>query len=1165
MADKKLKYTDIAEKNVMSPLTKQLEVVHKITQQNTKAIKEMAAALVKASKSMPVNTHGEYKDFADQVKKTAQATEALSASEKAMIKVEKDLAKARAEDAQALANKHELLRREKKALRDNAKAIADSGDAYEVLKKNLNEASIAYKRVLADVNATPEAVEAARKNFGKLDDAMRKINTAARDGRRDVGRYHLALEGENKSVKDAIINHFKLAKAYAAAKKEHKQNVKDFGNESAEAQKSQNVLLDLQERGAGGIGRLFKTLGKGTAIIGLVMGALTPLVSEFLKFSKVRQAVDTAKAAFIGFYKAIAYNDYNMFQKSIDNVAKLYEGIRMVARETAKLAKIEPLAAFYKLKFDNDNYSFKQREAYGNNYLTYLRSAQASERAIERENLRKAEADFETSKKEDAAKQKLNDARRAYSQLIAQQMDEISTAVRDMQTNKDDGSELKLDFFIDHNEKRQDILMSRFTDTSLPLIDNAEAAGKYIKLMQKSKDQQLKALRETISNRAENYNKELEEQLLILGITDQKVIEGLKTGSLYGAPYTDLNLSDEESGMLAALVKESIKYRKELEFSQSADFEKIFKEEDTEVLMESIENLVIDEMLTTRTREVIGKMLETERDLKDMGKQLSKLKADTDKDASLFEISTSMFEKIGGEDTEFLISVYEAQKKVVELKHLQKAFDQMEEGSRDRAETLKRIQELSIEMWRSKNDTQNEIKSLSEEHDSNDRSLSAIDAGPVLDAGALRELDTLAKIDRQLSALMRRSIKVKARQKELNTEALGKGDNASFFYQSDLLNKEGLRVDVDIQNLELQKRVIEKRRDKELHELNRYLAAYELAQKEVKNAKDAGMNTDGVFEETLQRKLRFDREFDLLDEIETLERTIGKLKKVEGLELEVARAQKKVADLKSEHRDMLKEIDDRHEAKRIEKMTAAYQDFAQALDFVSNTAAQGFETRLTMIDQELDAEQSRVDTLRLLAEQGSEDADQNLALSEKRLEDNRQRREKILRTQQKVELGIAAVQAFASNSQTNPANALTKTIADITLLTTFIASLPSFEEGTENTLDIGRGMDGKGGFLSILHPNERVVPEHINRELRGLSNEELGETMRMASGAFNYNSVMVDRLERIEYKLEDKLDKLYTKPSYMGSDIDSIGKIVTKRYINGNRKTRKHSIFAHNR
>ena len=99
--------------------------------------------------------------------------------------------------------------------------------------------------------------------------------------------------------------------------------------------------------------------------------------------------------------------------------------------------------------------------------------------------------------------------------------------------------------------------------------------------------------------------------------------------------------------------------------------------------------------------------------------------------------------------------------------------------------------------------------------------------------------------------------------------------------------------------------------------------------------------------------------------------------------------------------------------------------------------------------------------------------------------------ERELKRQQRIEAGLAAFQVFSANAQEDPNTALSKTLSDITVLTGFLASLPSFFVGTEDTGKVSNGLDGNGGRLAVLHDNERVMTAEQNKQIGGMSNEEL--------------------------------------------------------------------------
>ena len=115
----------------------------------------------------------------------------------------------------------------------------------------------------------------------------------------------------------------------------------------------------------------------------------------------------------------------------------------------------------------------------------------------------------------------------------------------------------------------------------------------------------------------------------------------------------------------------------------------------------------------------------------------------------------------------------------------------------------------------------------------------------------------------------------------------------------------------------------------------------------------------------------------------------------------------------------------------------------------------------------------------------------------------------------------------------NSKNPLAETIRDTQVLNQFIQSLPTFESGIDDTGTNGRGIDGKGGFLSVLHPNERVVPKALNEQIGGLTNDELsnlameyqnGKIVRsdsQVSSALEL-AVLVNRLDNLTQVIQDK-------------------------------------------
>jgi hypothetical protein len=158
------------------------------------------------------------------------------------------------------------------------------------------------------------------------------------------------------------------------------------------------------------------------------------------------------------------------------------------------------------------------------------------------------------------------------------------------------------------------------------------------------------------------------------------------------------------------------------------------------------------------------------------------------------------------------------------------------------------------------------------------------------------------------------------------------------------------------------------------------------------------------------------------------------------------------------------------------------------------------DKKIAQIDKESEAAQKQFDNLQELANNGNISAKESLAEQQRIINEANQRKEKEMRRQQRIKLAESVYSTYSAKIAAGSKNALAETITETALLQQFIGSLPTFESGTENTGANGRGLDGKGGFLSVLHPNERVVPKSLNEQIGSMSNEAL------AKMAMEYNA-----------------------------------------------------------
>ena len=136
---------------------------------------------------------------------------------------------------------------------------------------------------------------------------------------------------------------------------------------------------------------------------------------------------------------------------------------------------------------------------------------------------------------------------------------------------------------------------------------------------------------------------------------------------------------------------------------------------------------------------------------------------------------------------------------------------------------------------------------------------------------------------------------------------------------------------------------------------------------------------------------------------------------------------------------------------------------------------------------------SKSATLQTLAANGNINAKESLAEQQKIINEANAQKAKELKKQQRIKLAESVYSTYNAKVAGGSEHPLLDTIKDTMLLQQFIASLPTFHDGTEDTGKNGNGIDGKGGFHAILHPNERVVPKSLNEQIGGLSNEALAK------------------------------------------------------------------------
>lgn len=219
------------------------------------------------------------------------------------------------------------------------------------------------------------------------------------------------------------------------------------------------------------------------------------------------------------------------------------------------------------------------------------------------------------------------------------------------------------------------------------------------------------------------------------------------------------------------------------------------------------------------------------------------------------------------------------------------------------------------------------------------------------------------------------------------------------------------------------------------------------------------------------------------------------------------------------------------------------------------------ENKIKQIDKEIASAEKEQERLRQLANDGNITAQQSLAEQQRIIDEANLKKEREQKRQQRIKLAESIYSTYSQKLESGSKNPLAETIRDTTLLQQFIGSLPTFLEGTEDTGLNGRGIDGKGGFHAVLHPNERVIPKNLNAQIGALSNTELariaqeynnGQIMEGATqsaSALEF-SLLINEMKDLKQVIRDKPETSIG----LGEITQSMVEIVEKR-VRGNSVT----------
>lgn len=294
----------------------------------------------------------------------------------------------------------------------------------------------------------------------------------------------------------------------------------------------------------------------------------------------------------------------------------------------------------------------------------------------------------------------------------------------------------------------------------------------------------------------------------------------------------------------------------------------------------------------------------------------------------------------------------------------------------------------------------------------------------------------------------------------------------------------------------------------------------------------------------LQKQVIIEKAFDETTAIET-----------EALELKKD-TNEDMLDAQKTYNEKSKELTEKNTKDELEKVKEREEAKREIIKQTSDWLVKQSEKRIEQIDKEMDKAKEQVDYYRELASQGNIDAKQSLAEQQRIIDEANRKKERELKRQQRIKLAESVYSTYSQKLENGSKNALAETIRDTAVLQQFIASLPTFMDGTEDTGKNGNGVDGKGGFHAILHPNERVVPKSLNEQIGGLSNTDLARVAQEYNNGklveSNGQSTSALELAILVNEMQDLKNIIKNKPETnieLGQITQSVVEIVESKRV----------------
>lgn len=266
----------------------------------------------------------------------------------------------------------------------------------------------------------------------------------------------------------------------------------------------------------------------------------------------------------------------------------------------------------------------------------------------------------------------------------------------------------------------------------------------------------------------------------------------------------------------------------------------------------------------------------------------------------------------------------------------------------------------------------------------------------------------------------------------------------------------------------------------------------EKEEKKVEKTKDANKELEDERKRYLDAYNRWaDAENKRIDEAEEKKKKQKKDAKTQEAK-DYAEAQKMAQDMQDEQDKADKEALAKEAKKREDEYKMAVEKVEMLYSIYKEHKDKMAEANMEAIDYELQKNRDAVEQQLVLAAAGKQNTLDYELQKQNELEKARvtelERQKKAAKQQEAIELSLAFLKAYENyiGKDMKSGEALVRAFGDVSAAKLLGKALAgSAEKGVEDTGNNGLGLDGKGGMLWMLHPNEGVATKEGNTKYKG--------------------------------------------------------------------------------